>query len=181
LQSWQWVLGVNLWGVIHGVRTFLPLMLAQGDEGHIVNTASMAGHLSMPFLAMYNASKFAVVTISESLHYELEMTGAPVKVSVLCPGFVRTKIVDSERNRPAELRDDSQRSEIAQAFFMAFRGLVETGKPPEEIAARVVEAICAERFWIFPHPEMLEAVRQRADGILAQANPTFVMPPEIQL
>jgi NAD(P)-dependent dehydrogenase (short-subunit alcohol dehydrogenase family) len=181
LQSWQWVLGVNLWGVVHGIRTFLPLMLAQGGEGHIVNTASMAGHLSMPFLTTYNASKFAVVTISECLHYELELTGAAVKVSVLCPGFVRTRIIDSERNRPAELRDDPPRSEAAQAFLAAFRGMVEAGKPPAEIAARVVEAIHDERFWIFPHPDMLEAVRQRADQVIAQAKPTYVMPPEIQL
>src|SRR6185369_2916836 len=98
LQSWQWILGVNLWGVIHGIHAFLPIMQAQGEEGHIVNTASMAGHLPMPFLTIYNASKFAVVTISECLHHELEMVGSPIKVSVLCPGFVRTKIMESERN-----------------------------------------------------------------------------------
>ena len=174
------VIDVNLRGVTHGIQAVYPAMVAQGS-GHIVNTASMAGHLSMPFLTTYNVSKFAVVTMSECLHYELEMTGAAVKVSVLCPGFVRTKIIDSERNRPAELRDDAPRSEAAQAFLTAFRGLVEAGKPPEEIASCVVEAIHAERFWIFPHPEMLEAVRQRADQVIAQANPTFVMPPEIQL
>jgi NAD(P)-dependent dehydrogenase (short-subunit alcohol dehydrogenase family) len=179
LQSWQWILGVNLWGVIHGIHAFLPIMQAQGSEGHIVNTASMAGHLPMPFLTIYNASKFAVVTISECLHHELQMVGSPIKVSVLCPGFVRTKIMESERNRPAALRDDRPTSEAAQAFQMAFRGMVETGKPPEEIAARVVEAIRDERFWIFPHPDMLEAIRQRSESVLAQANPSFMFPPEV--
>jgi NAD(P)-dependent dehydrogenase (short-subunit alcohol dehydrogenase family) len=179
LQSWQWILGVNLWGVIHGIHAFLPIMQAQGEEGHIVNTASMAGHLPMPFLTIYNASKFAVVTISECLHHELEMVGSPIKVSVLCPGFVRTKIMESERNRPAVLRDDRPISEAMQAFRMAFRGMVETGKPPEEIAARVVEAIQSERFWIFPHPDMLEAIRQRNESVVAQANPSFTFPPEV--
>lgn len=180
VESWQWVLGVNLWGVVHGIRTFVPLMLAQGDEGHVVNTASMAGHLSMPFLAVYDATKHAVVTISESLHYELEMTGAPVRVSVLCPGFVRTNILDSGRNRPPELRDDAQRSEAAHAFQMTFRGFVESGKPPAEVAGCVVDAIRAERFWIFPHPEMLEAVRERNEGIVAQENPKMTIPPGME-
>ncbi len=180
LQSWQWVMGVNLWGVVHGIRAFVPRMLAHGVEGHVVNTASMAGHLAMPYLTIYNASKFAVVAISECLHHELQMAGAAVKVSVLCPGFVRTRIMESERNRPAELADAAQRSEAAQAFHMAFRGMVEAGKSPEEIAAGVVDAIREERFWIFPHPEMLDAVRQRADGILAQVNPGFTFPPEMQ-
>jgi NAD(P)-dependent dehydrogenase (short-subunit alcohol dehydrogenase family) len=181
LESWQWVLGVNLWGVIHGIRTFVPLMLDQGGEGHVINTASMAGHLSMPFLAVYNASKFAVVTISECLHHELQIMGAPLKVSVLCPGFVRTNIIEAERNRPPELHDDARRSEAAQAFRSAFRGFVESGIPPAEVAERVLDSIRTERFWIFPHPEMLEAIRQRADGILAQENPTFAPPPGMEL
>jgi NAD(P)-dependent dehydrogenase (short-subunit alcohol dehydrogenase family) len=176
LASWQWVLGVNLWGVVHGIRTFVPLMLAGGEEGHVVNTASMAGHLSLPFLSIYDATKHAVVTISESLHHELQMTGAPIKASVLCPGFVRTRIIDSGRNRPPELYDDARRSEAAQAMQETFRALVETGKDPADVAGCVVDAIRAERFWIFPHPEMLEALRQRLDGILAQENPAVALP-----
>jgi NAD(P)-dependent dehydrogenase (short-subunit alcohol dehydrogenase family) len=181
LESWQWVLGVNLWGVIYGIHAFLPRMLAEGAEGHIVNTASMAGHLSMPFLSSYNATKHAVVTISESLHYELAMMGAPVRVSVLCPGFVRTNILDSARNRPPELRDDMQRSEAAQAFQMSFRGFVDAGKPPSEVADLVADAILRERFWIFPHPDLLEGVRQRSATILAQENPVFAPPPGLEL
>ncbi len=181
LESWQWVLGVNLWGVVHGIHTFVPRMLAQGGEAHVVNTASMAGHLSMPFLATYNATKFAVVTISECLHHELQMMGAAVQVSVLCPGFVRTNIIDAERNRPPQLRDDGPRSEAAQAFRSAVRGFVDAGTPPETVAERVFEAIRDERFWIFPHPEMLEAIRARADNILAQENPLFAPPPGMEL
>jgi NAD(P)-dependent dehydrogenase (short-subunit alcohol dehydrogenase family) len=180
LESWQWLLGVNLWGVVHGIHTFVPRMLAQGGEAHVVNTASMAGHLSTPFLATYNATKFAVVTISECMHHELQMVGAALKVSVLCPGFVRTKIIDAERNRPAELRDDAQRSEAAQAFRTAVRGLVDAGTPPATVAERVFEAIRDERFWIFPHPEMRDAVRARADNILAQENPIFAPPPGME-
>jgi NADP-dependent 3-hydroxy acid dehydrogenase YdfG len=180
VECWQWVLGVNLWGVVHGIRAFVPTMLAQG-EGHVVNTASMAGHLSMPFLSVYNATKFAVVTISECLHYELQMAGSPVRVSVLCPGFVRTRIADAERNRPAELRNEVRRSEMAQAFQTAIRGFVESGKAPAEVAADVVDAIRAERFWIFPHPEMLDSVRQRAEGIVARANPAFAPPPGMEM
>ena len=93
----------NIWGVIHGIRTFVPIMLQQGTEGHVVNTASMAGHLSAPFMSVYDATKFAVVTMSESLYLELLMQSSPIKVSVLCPGFVKTNIIDSARNRPAHL------------------------------------------------------------------------------
>jgi len=181
LDTWQWVLAVNLWGVVHGIHTFVPRMLAHGGEGHVVNTASMAGHLSTPFLSSYNATKFGVVTISECLHHELQMVGAAVRVSVLCPGFVRTKIIDAERNRPPELRDDEQRSEAAQAFRTAVRSFVDAGTPPETVAERVFEAIHDQRFWIFPHPEMLEAVRARAESILAQENPIFAPPPGMDL
>lgn len=177
VEGWQWTLGVNLWGVIHGIRTFVPIMLQQGSEGHVVNTASMAGHLSLPLLSPYHASKFAVVTISESLHFELEMSGANVKVSVLCPGFVRTNIMASERNRPAELQTAPRPlSEAQQALRATFESSVAGGTPPSEVAARVVEAIREERFYVFPHPEMLSAVRDRMEGIVAQRNPGLGVP-----
>lgn len=174
LEGWQWTFGVNLWGVIHGIRTFVPIMLRQGTEGHVVNTASMAGHLSLPFLSPYHATKFAVVTISESLHFELEMSGAKVKASVLCPGFVHTNIMSSERNRPAELQAAVQpTSEAQQALRAAIESSVAAGTAPSEVAARVVEAIREERFYVFPHPEMLAAARQRMENILAQRNPVM--------
>ncbi|HXU91844.1 MAG TPA: SDR family NAD(P)-dependent oxidoreductase, partial [Methylomirabilota bacterium] len=100
-RDWQWVLGVNLWGVIHGVRSFVPRMIAQGEPAHVVNTASLAGLSSNPFLGVYNVTKHAVVTLSETLAQELAIMGTPVRVSVLCPGFVQTQIADSQRNRPA--------------------------------------------------------------------------------
>ncbi len=177
LEGWQWTFGVNLWGVIHGIRTFVPIMLRQGTEGHVVNTASMAGHLSLPFLSPYHATKFAVVTISESLHFELEMSGAKVKASVLCPGFVRTNIMSSERNRPAELQTAVQpTSEAQQALRAAIESSVVAGTPPSEVAARVVEAIREERFYVFPHPDMLVAARERMENILAQRNPVLGIP-----
>jgi NAD(P)-dependent dehydrogenase (short-subunit alcohol dehydrogenase family) len=181
VECWRWVLDVNLWGVIHGMRTFVPILLQQGCEGHVVNTASMAGHLSMPMLSVYHATKFAVVTISESLHLELAMMGAPVKASVLCPGFVRTNIMDSQRNRPAELRAaDRPVSEAERALQSTFEQFVAAGIPPAQVADRVLEAIRDERFYIFPHPEFLAAVRSRMQTILAQENPTLEMPEEIR-
>jgi NAD(P)-dependent dehydrogenase (short-subunit alcohol dehydrogenase family) len=182
LENWQWVLGVNLWGVIHGIRTFVPILLRQGDEGHVINTASMAGHLSLPLVSVYHATKFAVVTISESLYYELEHMGAKVKVSVLCPGFVRTNIMGSERNRPPELTGPPRpMTEAEQAMREAYGQLVAAGKPPSEVADLVLEAIREERFYIFPHPEVLANVRARMENILAQRNPTLELPEELRV
>ena len=177
LKDWEWVIGVNLWGVIHGVRTFVPIMMEQGSEGHIVNTASMAGLVSGPFMSIYDVTKHGVVTLSESLHYELMMQAAQVKVSVLCPGFVRTNILDSERNRPAELQTPEQEGdEAGQAMSQTFRQFVEQGMPPAELAEKVFAAIQDEKFYILPHPELLETVRSRMEDILAQRNPTLAMP-----
>lgn len=176
LQNWEWGFGVNLWGVVHGIRTFVPIMLQQDTEGHVVNTASMAGLLSGPFMSIYDATKFAVVTISESLHLELAMQNAKVKVSVLCPGFVKTNIVTSERNRPADLQTDMpQFSEAEQSFAaMMFAGIA-SGMPPAEVAEKVFGAIQNEQFYIFPHPEFLPAVRARMEAILEQRNPMSVL------
>jgi len=181
LANWKWVLDVNVWGVIHGIRGFVPRMLEQGDEGHVVNTASMAGHISVPMLAPYHASKFAVVTISETLHYELALAGARLKASVLCPGFVQTRIMESDRNRPAALQTpDRVVSEGERAFLSAFREFVGSGIAPAEVAGKVVDAIRDERFWVFPHPEILDSVRARMDSVLAQTNPVFAAPSEVK-
>ena len=177
LEDWEWVIGVNLWGVIHGVRTFVPIMLEQKTEGHIVNTASMAGLVSSPFMSVYDVTKHGVVTLSESLQHELSMQGAQVKVSVLCPGFVKTNIIDSERNRPAEFRTPQQElDEAGQAMNEAFRQFIDQGMPPAQVAEKVFAAIQDEKFYILPHPELLEPVRSRMEDILAQRNPTLVMP-----
>jgi NAD(P)-dependent dehydrogenase (short-subunit alcohol dehydrogenase family) len=174
LADWKWVLGVNLWGVIHGVHTFVPLMLQQDTEGHIVNTASMAGLISGPGLAVYKVSKFGVVTLSETLYHELGLRGAKIKVSVLCPGWVRTRITDAERNRPAELRNDAGPAPQDPAYAAVeqwVRHAVETGMPPSEIADQVFQAIRDERFYILTHPEMAPAIRARAEDVLQQRNP----------
>ena len=176
--DWEWVLGVNLWGVIHGIRAFVPIMLEQGDECHVVNTASGAGLLTRPWLAMYCASKHAVVALSECLHHELSLTGSKVKVSVLCPAVVNTRIGESERNRPDVLRnaaDAGVPGQQMQAMEQAFRALLATGLPPEQVAGAVVDAIKAERFYIITHEETKGRVRSRMQDILEDRSPTLAV------
>jgi len=165
--DWRWVLGVNLWGVLHGVRAFVPIMLKQDSEGHIVNTASVAGLLSAPFAATYCVAKHGVVTLSESLHRELAQVGSKVKVSVLCPAWVKTQLMDGDRNRPRELQNASDQA-TPQATMMneVFRQLVASGTDPGEIGDIVVDAIRDEKFYILPHPEWKEQVRVRMEDIL---------------
>jgi NAD(P)-dependent dehydrogenase (short-subunit alcohol dehydrogenase family) len=171
--DWDWTLRVNLWGVIHGLRVFVPILLAQGGEGHIVNTASVAGLTSAPFMAAYCATKHAVVTISEVLSKDLQLIDSTVKVSVLCPGFVRTRIADSGRNRPVDLRNPAQAPPSSGTMNMgnAVRQMVDAGTPPEMVADRVVAAIREERFYVLPHPEMKAGVQQRMDDILGERTP----------
>jgi NAD(P)-dependent dehydrogenase (short-subunit alcohol dehydrogenase family) len=176
LENWQWVMGVNLWGVIHGIRTFVPIMLKQGEDAHVVNTASVAGLLSRPFAGVYHATKHAIVTISEVLYAELAAAGAHIGVSVLCPGFVKTRIMDSSRNRPAELADAGQLSLAVQAWEKGFRSLVEAGISPEAVADKVLDAIREEKLYVLTHPEFNEPIRQRVEDILAGRNPVLATP-----
>jgi len=172
LDDWTWVLGVNLWGVIHGIRAFVPIMLRQNEPAHVVNTASLAGLSSTPFLGVYNATKHAVVTLSETLAQELALVGAPVHVSVLCPGFVQTKIADSHRNRPADLADGAQRLRPAE-FEEAIRSAIATGIAPAAVADLVFAAVRDETFYVLPHPELTAMrVRSRMEGILENRTPT---------
>jgi NAD(P)-dependent dehydrogenase (short-subunit alcohol dehydrogenase family) len=171
IADWEWVLGVNLWGVIHGVRAFMPRLLGAG-EGHVVNTASMAGLLSAAGMAIYDVTKHGVVTLSESLYHELRMLGSPIGVSVLCPGFVSTRIMDSARNRPAALADTLPPMPGSEQLEEVARGLVAGGMPPERVASLVVDAIRAGRFWILPHPEWKPAVRTRLEDVLEERNPS---------
>ncbi|MGH7895312.1 MAG: SDR family NAD(P)-dependent oxidoreductase, partial [Candidatus Binatia bacterium] len=159
--DWEWVLGVNLWGVIHGVRVFTPILLAQGTDGHIVNTASMAGLISGPGMAVYNVSKHGVVTLSESLYHDLRMLGAPIGVSVLCPAWVNTSIIDSGRNRPAALAETAAALPGRDEMEQMVRGLLASGLAPERVATLVVQAIHEGRFYVLPHPEWKEFVRTR--------------------
>jgi NAD(P)-dependent dehydrogenase (short-subunit alcohol dehydrogenase family) len=174
LEDWQWVLGVNLWGVIHGVRTFVPLMLKQADECHIVNTASMAGLVSGPALGVYKVTKHGVVSLSETLCCELAVMRAKIRVSVLCPAGVNTRVMDSERNRPAELQNasasESTHPVVAQAEEM-LRQLVETGLSPSQVAEAVFDAIRNERFYILTHADWKPLVQKRMDDIVQERNP----------
>jgi NAD(P)-dependent dehydrogenase (short-subunit alcohol dehydrogenase family) len=174
LANWRWVLSVNLWGVVHGVRTFVPLMLEQGDEGHVVNTASLAGLTSTPFLAPYSVSKHGVVTLSETLHKELALQGAKVKVSVLCPGLVRTQIGASSRNRQAQYQNELTEDAAAVDAMAsgAFQQLLDSGIDPVAVASQVLDAVRQERFWVLTHPEADPMIRARADDILERRNPT---------
>ena len=170
LADWQWTLGVNLWGVVHGVRAFVPRMIEGGEEGHVVNTASIAGLTPLPGNAPYGVSKAGVVALTESLQLELELRDARVRASVLCPGIVRTNILDSQRNRPEELqnpgapRPDPVQERLRDEFA---RNAIQ----PAEVAAKVFEAIREQRFWILTHDDIDPWIRRRADGILARANP----------
>lgn len=177
LADWEWVLGVNLWGVIHGVRVFTPILLAQAEDGHIVNTGSVAGLMSGPGMGIYNVTKHSVVTLSETLYQELAMMGARVRVSVLCPGFVKTRIFESARNRPGELADTVPPQPGSMEMEQMGRLLLAGGLEPKVIAERVFDAIQAERFYILPHPEFKERVKSRLEDIMAERNPS---PPDME-
>lgn len=170
LQDWEWTLGVNLWGVIHGVRTFVPRLVAQG-EGHVVNTASMAG-LITGGLGPYGVSKFGVVALSESLFLGLQATAPAVGVSVLCPGWVNTRIADSERNRPADLVVE-RADPLAEKARKGLMRVLESGLAPSEVADKVVAAIRENRFYVLPHDDedWLAQVRERMTDILDRRNP----------
>jgi NAD(P)-dependent dehydrogenase (short-subunit alcohol dehydrogenase family) len=173
LADWQWVMGVNLWGVIHGVRAFVPRMLAGGDEGHIVNTASMAGLTTAPFMSVYDVTKHGVVALSESMYKEFEATGAPIGVSVVCPGLINTSIMRSSRNRPPELADEGKTGPQAEAFAQGLAHRLATGYPPSEVADQVVRGIRDRRFYIVPaQPEVRQWATVRAQDIIELRNPT---------
>ena len=174
LADWQWVIGVNLWGVIHGVRAFVPRMLAGGDEGHIVNTASMAGLSTAPFMSVYDVTKHGVVALSESMFKEFEATGAPIGVSVVCPGLINTNIMRSSRNRPPELADEGKAGPMAQTFGQGLADRLTRGYPPSEVADQVVRGIREKRFYVVPaQPEVREAATIRAKDIIELKNPTL--------
>jgi NAD(P)-dependent dehydrogenase (short-subunit alcohol dehydrogenase family) len=166
MQLWERVIGVNLYGVIHGIRSFLPIMEQQG-VGHIVNTASMAGLTALPGAAPYNVTKHGVVALSEGLFIELAATGSPVKVSVLCPGFVKTDLAGKEPASPDGAVDPT----IASLIGGMLRTGVETGMPASDVADQVLDAIVAERFWILTHEEMNHAPVERMERAEAQIDP----------
>lgn len=171
-NDWEWVIGVNLWGVIHGVKVFAPLMLAQNVECHIVNTASTAGLVVGGGSAPYSATKHAVVALSEGLYLTLQRRAALVNVSVLCPGLVRTNIVDAERNRPEGLKNPpAEMTPELRAGLNAMKAAFEAATPPSQVADAVFEAIRNEQFYILTHPEWKEVIRMRTDSLLRMENP----------
>jgi NAD(P)-dependent dehydrogenase (short-subunit alcohol dehydrogenase family) len=176
--DWEWVLGVNLWGVIHGMRIFTPLMLAcaQKDpsyQGHIVNTASMAGLLNAPTMGIYNVSKHAVVSLSESLYQDLKLVDAPIGASVLCPYFVPTGISHSHRNRPEDVQNTPAPPTASQRAAQAMsEKAVSSGKvSAADVAGMTFEAIDAGQFYIYSHPQALANVQQRMEEIVTIRNP----------
>jgi NAD(P)-dependent dehydrogenase (short-subunit alcohol dehydrogenase family) len=172
VADWQWTLGVNVWGVIHGVRVFTPILLRQGDEGHIVNTASVAGLIAPPGMGMYNVSKHAVVALTETLHHDLAARDAKVKCSVVCPAYFPSGIAESERARPAALREDRAKTAEDLAREASMRKAVQSGRlSAADIAERVFEAVRDERFYVLTHPRILPAVEARMRDILAGRNP----------
>ena len=170
LDTWNWVLGVNLYGVIHGLRSFTPRIIDSGG-GHIVNTASMAGLTSPPGMSPYNVSKHAVVTLSESMSVELSMTHPEVGISVLCPGWVRTRIHEADRNRPTDPAEvEDERPELAGMRDLV-AGLIEGGLDPAAVAAQVVTAVRENRPWVFTHPDWMDMATGRTERIVAGEPP----------
>lgn len=178
LKDWEWVLGVNLWGVIHGVHCFMPILQAQGVACHIVNTASTLGLVTPPMNTPYAVSKHAVVALSEALYRELEQRGSQVRVSVLVPGFVRTRVLDSERNRPAALKNESEEgidlsNEDYRSTMQRYEEGIEAGLSPREVAEKVFAGLKHNTFYIYAGNEgLLPFVKTRMEDILQQRNPS---------
>lgn len=186
VKDWEWVLGVNLWGVIHGVRLFTPMMLAAAKadpawRGHIVNTASMAGLLTPPNMGVYNVSKHAVVALSETLYQDLRLVTDQIGASVLCPYFVATGIHQSDRNRPQDMADEKPTA--SQRVNQAMTGKAVTGGKvtAAQVAQKVFAALEADQFYIFSHPHALGNVQTRMEDVLQARNPTdpFAERPEV--
>ena len=186
VKDWEWVLGVNLWGVIHGVRAFTPMMLraARKDaeyQGHIVNTASMAGLLTPPNMGIYNVSKHAVVALTETLYQDLRLVTDQISASILCPYFVPTGITKSERNRPADLQPATLTASQRIGQAMTDKAVGSGKVTAEQVAQKVFAAISDDQFYIFSHPQALGNFKSRADAVMALQNPPdpFAERPEI--
>ena len=169
LTDWRWVLGVNLWGVVNGMQSFVPIMRKQGTPAHIVSTSSIAGLWSgVPFIGPYAVSKVGVVSLSETLRDELRAENSPIGVSVLCPSSVSTHVMEAERNRPQELGSEQRTATAEQVRLMIRDGLFgPDGKSPEEVAAITLDAIRKNRFWIITHTSARAALEARFASILA--------------
>jgi len=171
-RDWDWVLGVNLMGVVHGIQAFVPAMVAHGEPGHIVNTSSVLG-LSSGGGSIYSVTKHAVTRLSEGLLHDLRAAGSPIGVSALCPGMIATQIVSAGRNRPEHLRNEAEPTEEAQRMWAAMQErFLADGMPPAEVADMVVDAIHTDRFYVLTHPDMIKPlVEARMAAILGDDDP----------
>ena len=170
LDDWRWIVDVNLWGVIHGVKSFVPRLLKRND-GHVVNTASVAGIINPPGSSAYNVTKHAVVALSETLHHDLRERGSAVGVSVLCPAYVPTGIADSERNRPAGMQATVKTKEILAREHMLKKAVSSGRLSAEDVAKAVVQAVKEDRFYILTHPRIKGAIGARMEDILNERTP----------
>jgi len=179
LEAWNWILGTNLMGVIHGVHYFMPIMLQQDTEAHIVNTSSVAGLITNNFNVSYGVSKHGVVALTEAMHIELQLRSAKVKVSVLCPGPVSTDIMNSiERNRPAGVPPLPELTEEESIFREAYATWIERGLDPKVVGRQVLEAIKEERLYLTTAPELDNFIEQRMKNIFEKKNPVPLEPPK---
>jgi NAD(P)-dependent dehydrogenase (short-subunit alcohol dehydrogenase family) len=175
--DWQWEMGVNLWGVIHGIRIFVPWMLASGEEGYVINTASVAGLLAPTMSASYNVTKHGVVALTETLYHDLNEVGANIHAAVLCPAYVNTGIGESARNRPEDLQNQNETISADQQtrHELLRQALIKGKKTAADVANDVFAAIAENKFYILTHPRILPSVQMRFDEILNQRNPTNPM------
>lgn len=176
LENWRWVFDVNVQGVVNGIHAFVPRMIEQDSEAYVLNTGSVAGMITGPFFAPYNASKHAVVALSECLHHELRALDSKIEVGLLCPGWVNTGLAQIEEKLPEELRAVNRKEQAAEevaAREASVREMVASSIGPDEIAQIVVEAVEQGRFYIFPHPERKADVESRMRDILAERIPAF--------
>ncbi len=172
LAELEWIVGVNLWGVIHGIRAFVPAMLEQDTEGHVVNTASVGGLVSSATDAIYTMTKHGVAALSETMHLALANRDAKVKVSVLCPGFINTQLVDAGRNRPAEPGSTERLGPKQEQRIRTMRQVLQEGMPPSQVADYVIKAIKEEKFYVLTHPaEFRKDIETRMENILQERNP----------
>lgn len=174
LELWKWTIDVNLWGVIYGCKAFMPAMIEHGEPAHIINTASMAGHLSAPMMGPYNISKYGVVALSETTAKEMLIMKTQIGVSVLCPAFVQTGIASSDRNLPDDLKETHGRGaddKSAGGTQSAIEKLVASGIPTAEVADAVHDAVVNNEFWIITHDDSKIAISERARQIVDGVNP----------
>lgn len=166
LEDWRWTIDIDLWGPIHGVHVFLPIMERQGEPGHLNSTASMAGLYAGASLGAYNVAKHGVVALMASLERDLRLAGSPLRASVLCPGPINTNIVDSERNRSAESAAQHVGTAAGKKFWDILTRTLADGMNPDEVGPMVLDAVLNDRFWVLTHPEMGELVRKQVDQML---------------